>query len=158
MINIENFDSSLIKIDKSSYKNIDIYNTGYITIKRISEYVRINSVSPLYQIIGELHGHIEENNRNKYLIFASTDRNKEVLIKYAELWSGFKNLIEKIKGRLGEYEKDFKKFKFSSDDNLPFNKMLKLHNLTVIFSRGQQILFSSSLRCMFAWIINVRIW
>ena len=35
MINIENFDSSLLKVDKKSYKNIDIYYTGYITIKKL---------------------------------------------------------------------------------------------------------------------------
>ena len=34
MIYITDFDSSLIKIDKKSYKNIDIYNIGYITIKK----------------------------------------------------------------------------------------------------------------------------
>ena len=32
MINIEVFDSNLPKMDKTSYKNIDIYYTGYITI------------------------------------------------------------------------------------------------------------------------------
>ena len=34
-INIENFDSNLLKIDKESYKNIGIYQIGYITIKKI---------------------------------------------------------------------------------------------------------------------------
>ena len=34
MINIKNFDSTLLKIDKKSYKNIDIYYIGYITIKK----------------------------------------------------------------------------------------------------------------------------
>ena len=35
-------------------------------------------------------------------------------------------------GKSGEYEKDFMKIKFSSDDDLPLNKILKLHNLTMI--------------------------
>ena len=35
MINIKKFDSNLLKIDKKSYKNIDIYNIGYITIKKL---------------------------------------------------------------------------------------------------------------------------
>ena len=35
MINIKDFDSRLLKIDKKSYKNIGIYNIGYITIKKI---------------------------------------------------------------------------------------------------------------------------
>ena len=87
MINIKNFDSKLSKIDKNSYKKIDIYYIGYITIKNIGDYESIHSVNPLYFIIGEVDGYIEENNGNTYLIFASTDKNKEVLTKYTELWN-----------------------------------------------------------------------
>ena len=43
MINIEGFDSSLLKINKKSYKNIGIYNIGYITIKKIDDYENIHS-------------------------------------------------------------------------------------------------------------------
>ena len=74
MINIKNFNSSLQKIDKKSYRNIDIYYIGYITIN-ISDYESINNVNPLYTIIGEADGYIEEKHGNKYLIFASTDKN-----------------------------------------------------------------------------------
>ena len=38
MINIEDFLPNLLKIDKKSYKNIGIYNIGYITIKKIDDY------------------------------------------------------------------------------------------------------------------------
>ena len=41
MINIKDFDLSLLKIGKRSYKNIGIYNTGYITIKKIDDYENI---------------------------------------------------------------------------------------------------------------------
>ena len=85
MINIENFDSSLIKIDKKTYKNIGIYNIGYITIKRISDYEYINSVNPLYLIIGKVDGYLGENNGNKYLTFTSTEKNKKMLEKYTNL-------------------------------------------------------------------------
>ena len=44
MNNIKNFDSTLLKIDKNSCKNIDIYYIGYITIKNISDYENIHSV------------------------------------------------------------------------------------------------------------------
>ena len=37
MINIKNFHSNLLKIDKKPYKNIDIYDIGYITIKKFSD-------------------------------------------------------------------------------------------------------------------------
>ena len=38
-------------------------------------------------MIGKADGYIEENNGNKYLNFASTNKNKEVLEKYASLWA-----------------------------------------------------------------------
>ena len=49
-----------------------------------------------------------------------------------ELWDGIRNFIEKINNISGEYGKDFMKIKFNSDDSLPFNKILKLHNMTII--------------------------
>ena len=79
MINIKDLDSNLLKIDKNSCKNIGIYYIGYITIKSFSDYESINSVNPLYLIIGNVDGYIEENNGNKYLTFASTDKYKKVL-------------------------------------------------------------------------------
>ena len=53
MINIEDFDSNLLKIDKKSCKNINIYYVGYITMKD-SDYVKINSVNSLYLIIDKV--------------------------------------------------------------------------------------------------------
>ena len=53
IINIEEFNSKLLKIDKKSYKDIDIYYTGYITIKKIGDFKNINSVNPLHLMIGE---------------------------------------------------------------------------------------------------------
>ena len=133
MINIKNFDLSLLKIDKKSYKNIDIYYLGYITIKRISDYENINSANPLYLIIGGVDGYIEVNNGNKYLSFASTDKSKKMLEQYTKLWDEIIYLIQTINaGKFGEYEKDYMRIKFNSDDDLPLNKILKLHNLTVI--------------------------
>ena len=92
----------------------------------------------MYLLIGKVDGHIEENNRNKYLVFDSTelhstDENKEVLKKYTELWDGIKNATETINGgKKDEYSKEFMKIKFNKDNNLPLNKPLKLHLLTII--------------------------
>ena len=98
-----------------------------------SDYLKINSVNPLYLIIGEVDGCIEEKNGNKYLTLVFTDKNKEVLIKYTERWNKIKNLIKKINGgKAGEYEKHFMKIKFNIDDNLPLNEILRLHNMTII--------------------------
>ena len=138
VINIKNFDLSLIKIGKKSYKNVGIYNIGYIAMKSISGYENINSVNPLYLIIGEVDGYIEENNGNKYLFFASTDKNKKVLEKYRKLWDEIKSHIQTINaGKSGEYKymkilNDYMKIKFNSDDTLPLNNILKLHMITII--------------------------
>ena len=48
IIDLKNFDARLLKIDKKSYKNIGIYNIGYITIKKIDDYENIYSVNPLF--------------------------------------------------------------------------------------------------------------
>ena len=130
-------DSNLLKIDKKSYKDIGIYNIGYITIKKIDDYENIYSVNPLYLTISHASGYIEEKGVNKYLIFNSselhsTDENKELLKKYNDVFSGIRNKIKKISGNECDYEKDYMKVKFNSDDDLPLNKQLKFHNRVII--------------------------
>ena len=66
MINIKNLDLNLLRIDKKSCKNIDIYYIGYITTKSISDYENINSVNPLCLIVDETDGYIKQSNENKY--------------------------------------------------------------------------------------------
>ena len=56
----QNFNPHLLKIDKKSYKNIDVYYIGYITIRDIGDYESIHSVNPLYFIVGEVDRYIEE--------------------------------------------------------------------------------------------------
>ena len=50
-INLKDFDSGLLKIDKKDYKDNDIYYIGYITFKEIDNCNNINSVNPLYFMI-----------------------------------------------------------------------------------------------------------
>ena len=95
MMNIKDFDPNFLKIDKKLYKNIDISYIGYITLKN-SYYLKINTVNPLYLIIGEADGYIKEKNGNKYLVFDSVNENNKVLKKYNELCDGIKNEIETI--------------------------------------------------------------
>ena len=46
-------------------------------------------------------------------------------------------------GKEGEYGKDFMKIKFDTDDDLPLNKPLKLHMVTIIvrsvFQEGKEL-------------------
>ena len=131
-INIKKFDPILLKINRKSYKDIGIYNIGYITIKKIDDYENIYSVNPLYLTITHASGYIEEKGVNKYLVFNSTDENKELLKKYNDVFNGIRDEIKTINGgKENDYEKDYMKIKFNSDDNLPLNKSLKFHLMTV---------------------------
>ena len=133
MINLKDFDSNLLKIDKKHYKGINIYYIVYITIKKTDDYENIYSVNPLYLRINHASGYIEEKNGNNYLVFNdSVNENKEVLKKYAEIWSGIKYEIKTNSGKENDYRKDYMKIKFDSDDDLPLNKLLKFHAMTII--------------------------
>ena len=81
IIDIENFYAKLLKIDKKSYKDIDIVNIGYVTKNKISNCKNINSVNPLYLGITRVNGYNEGKDSNKYLAFDSTDESKELLKK-----------------------------------------------------------------------------
>ena len=86
----------------------------------------------MYLIIGKVDGYVQEKNGSEYLASDSKE-NKEVLKKYTALWNGIKNKIDKING----YEnvkcvKHSMGLKFDTDHNLPLNKQLKLHMLTII--------------------------
>ena len=77
--------------------------------------------------------HKRYSNGSKYLVIESIDENKEVLKKCTELWNLIKNKNETMNGgKKGEYDKDFMKIEFDTDYNLPLNKRLKLHMLTII--------------------------
>ena len=60
IINLKDFDARLLKVDKKSYKNIDVYYIGYIAIKKIDDYESIHSVNPLYLRIDHASGYTEE--------------------------------------------------------------------------------------------------
>ena len=91
--NIKNFDPSLLGIDQISFKSTDdvIYDIKYITMKSLDK-ENIDSANSLYFIFNDVDRYIEcnsteESNGNKYLIFASAHKNKEVLKKYTEVWN-----------------------------------------------------------------------
>ena len=72
-----------IKIDKKSHKNILIYYIGSMTP---------NSVKPLYVIVNNADGYIEESNGNKHLTLFATDEDKNELKKYEEICSKIKDI------------------------------------------------------------------
>ena len=132
IIDIKNFDGRLLKIDKKIFKDIGIYNIGNITIKKVDDCENIYSVNPLYLLTDHANGYVEKEYAGKYLVFDSTDENKELIKKFNDVWSGIKNKIEEVSGNKYDYKKDYMKIKFNSDDDLPLNKQLKFHAMTII--------------------------
>ena len=51
---------------------------------------------------------------------------------------GIKNPIKKINRKPGDYDAKCMKIKFNSGDNLPLNKVLKIHNMTIVFRSVSQ--------------------
>ena len=85
-----------------SYEKLIKYHTKIliftdVTKKKIDNCKNINSVNPLYLGITHANGYIEEKGMDKYLVFDSTDENKELLKKYNDVFNGIKDKIKQIK-------------------------------------------------------------
>ena len=143
IIDLKTFDSNNLKVDKKTYKDLDIFNIGYVTIKKIGCSYDVNSVNSLYLRINDASGYMKEINKDKSLIFDDTDKKKELLEIYDDVFSGIMSKIKKIDDDWLENSKGYKKTKFNSDDYLPLNKQLKFHTMAVtircIFSEDNKL-------------------
>ena len=96
-------------------------------------------------LVNHASGYIEEKNGNKYLTFDdSVNENKALLKRYADVWDGIKNKIKAINGgRKNDYGKYYMKIEFNSDNDLPLNKPLKFHAMTItirsVFEEGGKL-------------------
>ena len=64
---------------KNHTKTLAFTTLGILQLKKIDECDKICSVNPLYLLIDHASGYVEEKGVNKYLVFDSTDKNKELL-------------------------------------------------------------------------------
>ena len=76
----------------------------------------------MYLIVNHANGYIEEKGVNRYLIFDSTNENKELLKNTMIFGNGIRDKIKELSSSECDYQKDFMKVKFNSDDNLALNK------------------------------------
>ena len=90
LINIKNFNSNNLKLDKKSILGNDAYYIGYITKNPLWN---VNSVNPLYLMINRIKGHLEEVDGDKYLII--TSEYGDIMQKYQEVFDGIKETIKK---------------------------------------------------------------
>ena len=131
IINIKIFDSSYIKIDEKSYKNILIYYTGYLMIKDL-KYMKIYSVNPLYLIFNKVNGYFKEIDGNKHLALVPTNESKEKRKKYDELWSKIRDLIRSITKNSDDCDEKYMKIKFNLDNELTINKTIEIPTMKIV--------------------------
>ena len=121
-----NFEAINLKLDKKTWKDNDIYFIGYVD--KNPDW-NVNSINPLYLIINRLYGSISEKNGNKFL---TIDKGDSTLKTYDQVFSGIKHHIKKIDDSEVDYNADYDKIKFLSEDFLPLNKLIYFPTLTVV--------------------------
>ena len=70
----------------------------------------------------------------KYLVFDSTNGNKELLKKYADVFNRIKDKIKEMNNSDSDDAKEYMEIKFNSDDDVPLNKSLKFRLMTITIS------------------------
>ena len=102
-----------------------------INIKKTSECNEINRVNPLYLRIKDMKGQLKKGKGNNVwylIIFGDAD----VLKKIANIWKSIRAKIEENAGGIVQYDKDYMKIKFESNDNLPTDNIVNMHQVTII--------------------------
>ena len=117
MVNITELSTSLIGIEKILHENIDVvYDIEYF-----------NNFGTLHLIFNNADAYLMLFNEDKYLIFAKTERNKDMIENYEELRDFTREEIRLIDDvEPFKYKKDFMKIKFKSDDKVPINEILNI--------------------------------
>ena len=130
IIDLDEFDGSKIKVDKKDFNDIDIYYLGYEHKKKISECNVINSVNPLYLRIVDIKGQFEKGKDDAWYLVIS-DKN-DVYEKLVDIFESIKNKITEKTWDLVEYDKDYMKIKFESNNIFPTDKDVNIHIATII--------------------------
>ena len=120
---IDNFDvNSLLVSKKESRIGVNIYYT------RCDLNLDNNTIIPLYFFIDRLISFIEEidGSSDKYLVVVSSVRNKHIINILDMVWPSIEDKINP-----GIKIKDYDKFRFNSDIDLPVNTIIKFRSLLI---------------------------
>ena len=150
LINLSNFSRNNLKLGKKTWIDIDIYYIGYVD-KNIPKDWCVNSVNPLYLIINKVFCFVGEEDGVKYLKIDKGNKKLEdsILTIWNKMFSAIKYNIKKINheckslnecetfpeckgfpdceefGKIKvNFDNDFDKIKFVSNDNLPLGKLI----------------------------------
>ena len=127
---LDESDESRIRVDKKDFNDIDIYYLGYEHKKKISECNVINSVNLLYLKIININGQFEKGKDDaRYLVISDNDDGYK---KLADILESIKNKITEKTWDVVEYDNDYMKIKFESNNIFPVDKDVNIHTATII--------------------------
>ena len=132
IVYINDFDvNSLEIIKRESRIGANIYYTGYV----INPDYDYNTIKPLYFVINRLIGYIEEieGSSDKYFVVAKSVRNKDIINVLDMVWGSTENKINpnpNINPNIIEI-KDYDKFRFNSDIDLPLYTLIEFRSLVI---------------------------
>ena len=130
IINLDEFDESKIKVDKKDVNDIDIYYLGYEYKKKITEYNIIKSLNPLHLRIVDIKRQFEKGKDDAwYLVISDKD---DFYKKLVDIFESIKNKITEKTWDALEYDKDYMKIKFESNNIFPTDKSVNTHVVTII--------------------------
>ena len=128
IIYINDFNADLLEIIKRESKiGANIYHIGYV----LDPDYDYNTIKPLYFVVSRLIGYIEEieGSSDKYLVIASSVRNKNIISVLDMVWASIEDKINP-----GIKIKDYNKFRFNSDIYLPLNTIIEFRSLVINIS------------------------
>ena len=129
---LKDFDKTKLKIAQHNCVDRTVYHIDYAKNR--------SNVNPLYLIIPEFYGSIEEQRGHKYLFIAPIEINNEVLNDYKKVWDEILKRINKINNSVYNFKEDYHKIKVGSsikcedekdEINLPFNKLIKFNAVAI---------------------------
>ena len=130
IIDLDEFDESKIKVDKKDFNSIDIYYHGYEHKQKITECNVIRSVNPLCLRIEDMKSQFEKGKDDAwYLVISDKD---DVYKKLVDIFKSIKNKITEKTWYSLEYDKDYIKTKFESNNIFPTDKDVNIHLSTVV--------------------------
>ena len=122
---------------KKHFNDIDIYYLGYEHKKKISECNVINSENPLYVRIADINGQFKKDKYDVWYLIISGD--DDVFKKLIDIFESIKNKITEKTLDAVEYDKDYMKTKFESNNIFSADKDVNIRLATII------------IRSIFAW-------
>ena len=131
IVYINDFDEDSLEIIKRESKiGFNIYYIGYIFKSDYDYDYGYSTIRPLYFVINRLIGYIEEieGSSDKYLVVLSSLRNNNITSVLDKIWESIENIIE---DKINPNIKNYDKFRFNSDKDLPLNAALEFCSLLI---------------------------